>query len=237
MQKKILKLERVAGERPAAMFRALIKTLHGRVLYLELQLLGNDCLITECFYTDRNQGKAGLDRRSAKPLKLQTLQFELDNLLSVLKTELDSNFYGVEFIETDTAELSVEAYIEERSNSANGKYRFLIMVGEGEPINGLPSKLVTRIKNKLHRSIFVELAYYRDGMGVVKQCYYYDRSYKRQDVQITPPQLISCFFRYERSAILNLFNHELCCDLNRMIVISDNGIDIYKNKTPICGCV
>lgn len=237
MDKKILKLERVAGEHPATMFRALIKTQHGRVLYLELQLSGNDCLITECFYTDRNQGKVGLDRRSAKPLKLQTLLFELDNLLSVLKTELDSSFYGVEFIETDTAELSVEAYIEERSNRVNKKYRFLIMVGDGEPINGLPSKLVTRIKNKLHRSIFVELAYYRDGMGVVKQCYYYDRSYKRQDVQITPPRLVSCFFRYERGAILNLFNHELCCEVNHLLVISDKEIDIYKNKTPLCGCV
>ena len=237
MQKKILKLERVECERAAATFRTLIKTLHGRVIYLEVQLSGSDCLVTECFYADRNQGKVGFDRRGVKPLKLQTLQFELDNLLSVLKTELDSNFYGVEFIETDTAELSVEAYIEERSNREDKKYRFLIMVGEGELINGLPSKLVTRIKNKLHRSIFVELAYYRDGMGVVKQCYYYDRSYKRQDIQIMPPQLISCFFSYERGAILNLFNHELCCDLNRMIVISDNGIDIYRNKTPLCGCV
>jgi hypothetical protein len=236
MENKILKLERVAVECHST-FRTLIKTQHGRMLYLELQLSGNDCLITECFYTDRNQGKTGAKRRNAKPLNLRTLQFDLDALLTVLKTELDSSFYSVEFIETDTAELSVEKYIEERSNSENKKYRFLIMIGEGEQINGLPSKLVTRIKNKLHRSIFVELAYYRDGMGVVKQCYYYDRSYKRQDIQITPPQLVSCFFQYERGAILNLFNHELCCDLNRMIVISDNKIDIYKNKTPLCGCI
>lgn len=236
MERKILKLEHVAVECPTT-FRTLIKTQHGRVLYLELQVSDNSYLITECFYTDRNQGKSGEDRRGAKPLKLQTLQFNLNNLLSVLKTELDSNFYGVEFIETDTAELSVEEYVEERSNNANKKYHFLIMVGEGESINGLPNKLVTRIKNKLHRSIFVELAYYRDEMGVVKQCYYYDRIYKRQDIQITPPHLVSCFFRYERSAILNLFNHELCCDLNRMIVISDNEIDIYKNKTPLCGCI
>lgn len=237
MEKKIIKLERVAGECPAAAFRTIIKTQHGRVLYLELQVSDDSCLITECFYTDRNQGKTGLDRRSAKPLKLQTLQFELDSLLSVLKTELDSNFYGVEFIETDTAELSVMEYVEERSNSENQKYRFLIMVGEGEPVNGIPSKLVTRIKNKLHRSIFVELAYYRDGMGVVKQCYYYDRIYKRQDVQITPPRLVSCFFRYEHGAILDLFNHELCCEVNHMIVISDKEIDIYKNRTPLCGCI
>ncbi len=237
MEKKILKLERAAGEYPAGTFRTLIKTQHGRMVYLELQVSDNSCLIKDCFYTDRNQGKTGADRRGAKPLKLQTLQLELDSLLSVLKTELDSSFCGVEFIETDAAELSVEDYIEERSNSENKKYRFLIMVGEGEPINGLPSKLVTRIKNKLHRSIFVELAYYRDGRGVVKQCCYYDRLYKRQDVQITPPHLVSCFFPYERDAILNLFNHELCSGFNRLIVISDKGIDIYKNKTPLCGCI
>lgn len=59
--------------------------------------------------------------------------------------------------------------------NAHKKYCFLIMVGDGDSYHGLPVHLRTRLKNKLHRSIYLELAYYKDGNGVVKRCHYYDR--------------------------------------------------------------
>lgn len=61
------------------------------------------------------------------------------------------------------------------------------MEGSGDTVNGLPSKLRTRLKNKFHRSIYLELSYYKDGSGVVKQCFYYDRPYLRSDLKVTPP--------------------------------------------------
>ena len=112
---------------------------------------------------------------------------------------------------------------------------FLIMVGDGDNYNGLPVRLRTRLKNKLHRSIFVELAYYKDGNGVVKQCHYYDRQYKRQDVKVTPPQFTSCFFPYNSESILNLLNYELCCNFTHMIVTGD--LDLDFNTTPLCGAL
>jgi len=109
------------------------------------------------------------------------------------------------------------------------------MVGEGESYNGLPMRLRTRLKNKLHRSIYVELAYYKEKNGVVQQCYYYDRKYKREDSKVTPRQLVSCFFPYSYDGILNLINNEICCDFTHMIIT--DRIDIDCNTMPLCGAV
>lgn len=58
------------------------------------------------------------------------------------------------------------------------------MVGEGELHNGLPVRLRTRLKNKIHQSVYVDLAYYEGEKEVVKQCCYYDRKYKRQGIKL-----------------------------------------------------
>ena len=46
---------------------------------------------------------------------------------------------------------------------------------------------------------------------------------------------ISCFFPYTREGILNLLNHEICCDFTHIIVT--DGIDVDANTTPLCGAV
>jgi hypothetical protein len=51
------------------------------------------------------------------------------------------------------------------------------MVRDGNSYNGIPMRLRTRLKTKLHRSEYVELAYYKEGKGAVRQCCYYDRQY------------------------------------------------------------
>lgn len=235
MERSILKLEEFTSNGLANSFRTIIKTQHGRVLFLSLEITDTAYTITDCFYIDRNQGRAGAERYCSKPLKLQTFQFLADDLLSVIETELDRKFYGVEFVRTDNAGLSLDEYLQIKTDGANTKYRFLIMVGDGASYNGLPVRLRTRLKNKLHRSIYVELAYYKDSRGVINQCHYYDRQYKRQGIKVTPPQLLSCFFPYNHEGILNLLNHELCCDFTHIIVT--NGIDLYSNTTPLCGAL
>lgn len=233
MQKSILKPES-SSDNPNV-FRSIIKTRHGRILFLSLEINDSICTIRDCFYIDRNQGREGEARYKAKPKKLRTLQFPAENLLAVIEAELDKKFYGVEFVETGQTNLSLDEYLDFKASSPSRKYRFLIMVGGGDSYNGLPTLLRTRLKTKLHRSVYVELAYYKDGKGVVKQCCYYDRQYQRQDVKITPPMLISCFFPYTREGILNLLNHEICCDFTHIIVT--DGIDIDSNTTPLCGAV
>lgn len=232
MQKSILKLE-VSNN--ASKYRTTIKTHHGRTLFLSLAVNGPIYTITDCFYTDRNQGRVGAVRYSSRPKKLRTLQFPAENLLAVIEAELDKKFYGVEFVETGQTNLSLDEYIDFKASSSNRKYRFLIMVGDGGNYHGLPMRLRTRLKTKLHRSVYVELAYYKDGKGVVKQCYYYDRQYQRQGIKIAPPTLISCFFPYTREGVLILLNHEICCDFTHIIVT--DGIDVDANTTPLCGAV
>ena len=232
MHKSILKLE-ASGS--ASTFRTTIKTRHGRVLFLSLEINDSICTIRDCFYIDRNQGREGEARYKAKPKKLRTLQFPVEDLLVVIEAELDKKFYGVEFVETGQTPLSLDEYLNFKTSKSNRKYRFLIMVGDGDSYNGLPMNLRTRLKTKLHRSVYVELAYYKDGKGVVKQCCYYDRQYQRQGVKVTPPMLINCFFPYTQEGILNLLNHEICCDFTHIIVTG--GIDIDSNTTPLCGAV
>lgn len=232
MHKSILKLE--ASSNPST-YRTTVKTRHGRVLFLSLEINGPSCSVQDCFYIDRNQGREGAARYSAKPKKLRTLEFPTADLLAVIENELDKKFYGVEFVKTDRAELSLDEYLQFQAERGQKKYHFLIMVGEGEYTNGLPVLLRTRLKTKLHRSVYVELAYYKDGKGVVKQCCYYDREYKRQGVKITPPMLISCFFPYTKEGILDLLNHEICCDFTHMLVTE--GLDLDSNTAPLCGAI
>ena len=235
MKKSILTLEMFTSSGLTNTFRTIFKTQHGRILFLSLKVEDMFCSITDCFYIDRNQGRTGTERFNSKPLKLQTFRFPADDLLSVIEVELDKKFYGIEYIKDDSACLPLDEYLRIKTDSANNKYHFLIMVGDGESYNGLPVLLRTRLKNKLHRSIYIELAYYKDGQGVVKQCHYYDRKYRRQDIKVTPPMLTSCFFPYSKKDILNLLNNEICCDFTHMIVTSE--IDLDSNWTPLCGAL
>ena len=101
MQKSILRLES-SSDNPNV-FRSIIKTRHGRVLFLSLEINDSICTIRDCFYIDRNQGREGEARYKAKPKKLRTLQFPVEDLLVVIEAELDKKFYGVEFVETGQA--------------------------------------------------------------------------------------------------------------------------------------
>ena len=71
--------------------------------------------------------------------------------MEVIASQLDKTFYGVEYVQNDTAGLPLEEYLQRKAGEANRKYRFLILVGEGECVDGLPIRLRTRLKNKLHR--------------------------------------------------------------------------------------
>lgn len=235
MKRGILKFDACTMDGHAGTFRTIINTQHGRTLFLLLETKDSDCTILDCFYVDRNQGKEGEARYSSKPSKLQTLQFKTDQLLSVIENELDKKYYSTEFVHAGQDGLTTDQYLRLKMQDERKKYCFLVMVGDGEHYDGLPVRLRTRLKNKLHRSVYVELKYYKEGKGVVQQCYYYDRKYRRQDARVTPPQLVSCFFPYSRQGILNLLNHEICCDFTH--IVFTNEIDLDSNMTPLCGAL
>ena len=47
--------------------------------------------------------------------------------------------------------------------------------------------------------------------------------------------LISCFFPYTKDGILDLLNHEICCDFTHMLVTE--GLDLDSNTAPLCGAI
>ena len=111
-------------------------------------------------------------------------------------------------------------------------YNFLIFVGEGELVNGIPSVIKTRFKNRIHRSIYLEMQY-RNGKGVITDCHFYDRNYKERRKMI-PETLSTVFLEYNRQAILNIINNELNTSFSHIIFVTDGSLDL-DNKVALCG--
>lgn len=235
MKKSILEFEPYTTTYGSTAYRTVFKTQHGRLVYLSAAIWNDQCEILQCFYVDRNQNRNVNDRCRSVPKKLKTVQFPVSKLLNVTEAELDKKFFGIEYVDNGNSELSLEEYLQQKAKNSIFKYSFLIMIGDGAIQNGLPIHLRTRFKNKLHRSIYAELEYYKNGQGVVKECYYYDRRYSRQGLKVTPYGLVSCFFPYTSEGILNFFNREICCNFTHIIITE--GIDISSNTTPLCGSI
>ena len=234
MNRKVINFVRTVS----GTYRSIIKTRHGRQLFLEVTKGDQSLEIVCCFYIDRNRGKSGAQRQKAVPLKLKTTRFFSENeFLSVLQTELDTLACTMKFDESfQTEAMNVEQFIGYHEKQDGVKYHFLILVGSGENIaDGLPSVLRTRLKNQLHRSVFLELERYKHGTGIVKSCFYDDRIYQNPNHKVAPSGLFSCFFQYTTDGILNLVNNELNCNFNHVLIVSEDSVDIENDMRPICG--
>lgn len=204
-------------------FRSVIKTSHGRLIYLEISKDDDGVSVMECYYLDR--------KNFSVPKKLITTSFNFNEMLDVIAAELDRKYYGIE-ITDEFADLSRDEFIAIKLK--NTKYNFLIFVGEGELIAGIPSVIKTRFKNKIHRSIYLEMQYY-NGKGVITDCYYFDRKYKVKE-KVIPETLTTVFFDYNRLAILNIINNELNASFTHIIFVIDGSLDI-NNEVAWCGNV
>lgn len=209
-------------------FRAVIKTSHGRILYLLLNRTKDVINIIQCCYIDRV--KSG--KYYAVPSKQQTKRCNADELLEVVSSELDRRYYGLEFTD-ELADLSTESFIKNRLLSFQWGYKFLIFVGEGGTVNGMSDKLKTRLANRIHRKIYLEIDRYDEHKGVVTKCCYYDRQYKSRD-NVTPQMLTSVFVDYDRKSITDMVNRELNCDFTDLIIINDT-IGFDNSNYALCG--
>lgn len=210
--------------------RTVIKTKHGRIIYWELIPSNGKLIVKDCYYLDRmRSGKC-----YAAPKKLVTKEFSSNDIINVIESELDRRYYGIEFSD-DYRDLSSDKFIDIQLRSMQRKYNFLIFIGEGEPIDGIPSIIRTRFKNRIHRGIYLELNYSGNGKGVVTDCRYYDRKYKERSTVI-PETLSTVFFDYNRQAILHIVNSELNNSFTHIIFIhnKDSGINIEDNIA-LCG--
>lgn len=227
MKKKIFLKLYTTGD---ATYRAIIKTVHSRLIYIELTIHKHVCSISDCFYIDRVRG----GEYYAVPHKLITKKFSPDKLLCVISNELDRKYFGIEIVDS-YSNLSKNEFIDHKLSEDKQGYKFLIFVGNGHTVNGIPEILQTRFKNMIHRVIYLELHYQSHGLGVVKECYYYDREYKSRN-KVMPGSLSSVFFEYSRNGILKLVNNELNTLFTDIIFVTDNSIDI-NSPLPLCGNV
>ena len=209
-------------------YRATIKTAHSRLIYIELKIKKSICNILDYCYIDRS----GSGNYYPVPKKLITKQCNYSDLLSVIAEELDRVYYGIEIINS-YSELSREEFIKYKLSGYRRGYKFLIFIGTGRMIDGIPEILKTRLKNRTHRSIYLEMHYCGDNRGVVFDCHYCDRVYKSKD-KVMPETFTSVFFEYSRKNILNMVNNELNTAFTDIIFVTDNSIDI-DSKYPLCG--
>lgn len=218
MKKSVLKLDKTSENR----YQTVFQNNHGRKIYLCLQYTGGNIAITDCFYTDRPE-RSG---KKSVPLRLKTFQCGRRDLLDVLANELDKRFFGIEFSDTEN-KMSPEEYIKLK-NQSKSKYKFLILINSGDTYK-------TRIKNRVHRSIYLEVS--RNGnRGIITDCHYYDRVYKRNNAHITPSRLTSITFDFSLDNILRIVNDELNCDFTDVIITKDSfGFDTMT--LPICGSI
>ena len=218
-------------------YRTIIKTRHARLIYLEVNQEHGQFVVQKCFYIDRNQGKKGDARYAAVPKKLIRRVFPEEQLLDVVADSLDRRYYGLEYIQNPlTMQLSMDEYIQHWREEREKKYKFLILVSGSEQMEGdLPCILKTKLKTKLHRSVYLEL-HFRDGRGIVKACRYMDRPYKRSGLVVTPFSLFDCYFPYTREGILKLVNEQLICDFNHILVTTENDLKLSGTQA-ICGAL
>lgn len=218
MQKSILNLE-YAGNQS---YQTVFKNNHGRKIYIRIKVSDSELVICSCLYVDRPM-RNGF--RSI-PLKLKTMHCNNTNdLLKIMQSELDKKFYAITF-SNEADVLSPEEYVNSKL-SVKEKYKFLILISEDD-------KLKTRIKNRIHRSIYLEIKCGNE-YSIIQKCYYYDKAYKK-NIFITPAGLNTIFFEYTPQKILEIVNNELNCDFTDLIITNDTfGFD--DNNIPICGSI
>lgn len=218
MRRSILKFDRISGNT----YHTIIKNNHGRKIYLKINRIGETITISDCFYIDRPMRNGS----RAIPQKWTTIKCNYSNLIDVLAGELDKYFYGIEFSKKET-NTSAEEYITHYLQSSK-KYKFLILV----EYDGV---LKTRLKNRVHRTINLEIR--QNGYrGLIQNCYYCDRRYKRNNQLITPFELKTIYFDYSTEKVLEIVNNELNCDFTDVIITKDT-FNFEKSDIPICGSI
>ena len=210
MKKSILELYRTAG----GLYQSVIKTKHGRMIYVLISFSEKSCQIRKCFYIDREKRPV--------PKKLKTESFASNELLSVIASELDKKFDSYKKVKSPS--LSKEDFIS--SALSKKKYNILIMLKEG-------NSLKTIFKNKYHRAIYLEIEI-TDAKAKIVSCRYCDK--RGKDTDITPHRLITIFFDYDKVHLnlLNFINSELEGGFSDVLITEDHTIILDR---PICGSI
>lgn len=218
MKRSILKLDKFSKD----IYQTIFKNNHGRVIFMQVQIDDSYIQIVDCIYIDR----AKRNGKYPIPKKHKITICRKSKLLEVIANELDKFFYGIEFSEKEY-DISAEKYINQYL-AISKKYKFLIFIEK----DGI---LKTRFKNRVHRTIYLEIKQ-NSHRGLIQNCHYCDRLYKRNNMMITPFGLKTIYFDYSTKKMLEMVNDELNCDFSDIIITKDT-FNFEKNNIPICGSI
>ena len=175
--------------------------------------LGADriCKILECVYIDRHT--------PCFPKKQVTKTVPINNLLELIRMELDKNFSEAIWLEEI---LSRDSLIE--SFQKPDKKKILLFLKEGNVIR-------TIFKSRVYRAILLEVRV-SDGVGLITRCHYCDK--RDQGRRITPHGLTTIFFPYSLKRLLEIVNNELEGGFTDVIISDDHTVALDR---PICGWI
>ena len=196
-----------------AHYISIIRNNHGRVIYLSIIRTGERIEIAECEYLDRT--------KAMTPMRLVTRTCALDELLDVIREELDRGFAALEFNDDDiiSKDYLVSSFMGKR------KKKILIMIAEGD-------RLKTIFKSKFRREIYLELAL-NDGVAIIVKCYYVDK--RAKGMKLPPQGIITVRFDYSLKKLLEVINLELEGGFTHVLVTREHTLTL--NDGPVCGSI
>ena len=175
--------------------------------------LGEDgiCIILECVYIDRHT--------LCFPKKQVTKTVSINNLLELIRRELDKDFSEAIWLEEI---LSRNSLIE--SFQKPDKKKILLLLKEGNVIR-------TIFKSRVRREILLEVRV-SDGVGLITRCHYCDK--RDQGRRTTPYGLTTIFFPYSLKRLLEIVNSELEGGFTDVMISDDHTVTLDR---PICGWI
>lgn len=192
-------------------FHSVFKNNHGRLIYLALAIKDDKCTISNCYYLDRSLYSV--------PKKAVTKKCALNELLNIIKNELDKDFVDIDFCNTL---LSEKQLIGAELNKE--KYNILIFLKDGNVLR-------TIFKNKFRRNIFLEITLGVDE-SLISKCRYCDK--RGKNANITPYGLKTIYFESGINNILSIVNTELEGGFTDILITAESTIKLDR---PICGSI
>ena len=207
MNRSILTLFRIANG-----YHTVLKTNHGRLVYLALSANGNDYNVDECIYIDRSH--------PSSPKKQVSKKIPRGWLLDMLREELDKDFTSVQV--ADSSIVSKQELIEQHLRCE--KKNILLLLKE-------QNRLKTIFKNKFRREIYLEISL-EGEKALIARCHYCDA--RAGDKMITPQGLTTIYYTHSLQNILQIVNGELEGGFTDVMVSDDHTITLDR---PICGSI
>ena len=193
-------------------YHTVLKTNHGRLIYLALSLKDKLCVVDECIYLDRSC--------PYHPKKQVTRKFPQKDLLNMIRAELDKDFQGVEWYEELVPKSELIA-----QHLHTEKKRILLVLQEG-------NRLRTIFKNKFRREIYLEILLESDR-ALICDCHYCDARAKGKP--IAPQGLVTIYYQHSLVNLLALVNQELEGGFTDVMISENHTITLGRRA--ICGSI